>query len=175
MKKLTPQRERFCQEFLVDLNGSAAAVRAKYSARSAKEQACELLKEPAVAARVQELMDERAVRLEIKVDEVITRLDVIGDLDIGECFDERGKFKPIQEIPAHVRRCIKSIKVFEEFEGFGKDRVQVGEVREITFWDKIKANELIGKHRKLFTDKIEHSGLLTLEDFVAGSREGEDK
>jgi phage terminase small subunit len=33
----------------------------------------------------------------------------------------------------------------------------------------IKANETLGKHLKLWTDKVEHSGRVTLEEFVVGS------
>ena len=32
----------------------------------------------------------------------------------------------------------------------------------------LKANELLGKHLKLFTDKVEHSGKIGLEDIIAG-------
>jgi phage terminase small subunit len=32
----------------------------------------------------------------------------------------------------------------------------------------LKAAELLGKHLKLFTDKVEHSGKITLEDIIAG-------
>jgi len=32
---LTPRQERFCEEYLVDFNGSAAAIRAGYAAGSA--------------------------------------------------------------------------------------------------------------------------------------------
>lgn len=34
----------------------------------------------------------------------------------------------------------------------------------------LKANELLGKHLKLFTDKVEHSGKITLEDLLADER-----
>jgi phage terminase small subunit len=33
----------------------------------------------------------------------------------------------------------------------------------------IKATETLGKHLKLWTDKVEHSGRMTLEEFVVGS------
>ena len=40
---LTAQRQRFVEEYLVDLNGTEAAIRAGYSPRSAKAQASQLL------------------------------------------------------------------------------------------------------------------------------------
>lgn len=43
MKELTPKQQRFCDEYLIDLNGKQAAIRAGYSARTANEQAARLL------------------------------------------------------------------------------------------------------------------------------------
>ena len=52
---LTPRQERFCREFLVDLNGTKASVRAGYSEKTAYSQASRLLKNAKVAARIAEL------------------------------------------------------------------------------------------------------------------------
>ncbi len=41
--KLTDKQKRFCQEYLKDCNAAQAAVRAGYSAKTAKEQAARLL------------------------------------------------------------------------------------------------------------------------------------
>lgn len=38
MAKLTPKQERFCEEYLIDLNATQAAIRAGYSANTAREQ-----------------------------------------------------------------------------------------------------------------------------------------
>ena len=43
MAKLTPKQERFVDEYLVDLNATAAAKRAGYSEKSASRIAIELL------------------------------------------------------------------------------------------------------------------------------------
>jgi phage terminase small subunit len=49
----------------------------------------------------------------------------------------------------------------------GRGRRQT--VRKVKFWDKVKGLELLGKHLKLFTEKVEHSGSLTLEQLVLAS------
>lgn len=173
-ESLSPMQELFCREYIKDLNGKQAAIRAGYSEKTAESQASRLLTKPQVAVFLQSLMDERSKRTDITADRILRRLDSIGDVDIGRAYDEKGNLLPIHEIPEEVRRCISGIKVFEEFDGFGKERVKIGEVREVKFWDKIKANELLGRHLKLFTDKIEHSGKVTLEDLVAGSEKKEE-
>jgi len=60
---LTPRKVRFAKEYVLDHNGAAAAVRAGYSANTAKESASRLMREPEVQAAVRE--NERAVEAEI--------------------------------------------------------------------------------------------------------------
>ena len=50
--ELTPKQAAFVREYLIDGNGSAAAIRAGYSAKSAKDVASENLKKPMVAAAI---------------------------------------------------------------------------------------------------------------------------
>ena len=70
----THRRERFCQEYLKDLNATKAAARAGYSPRSARACGSELLHIPEVEARVAELLERRAERTALSQDEVIQGL-----------------------------------------------------------------------------------------------------
>ncbi len=74
---LTPKQQRFCREFLVDLNGTKASVRAGYSEKTAYSQASRLLKNVKVAARIAELQAETAKRLEVTVDSVMADLETL--------------------------------------------------------------------------------------------------
>ena len=49
---LTPKQQRFVEEYLVDSNGTQAAIRAGYSPKTANEQACDLLAKPSIAEAV---------------------------------------------------------------------------------------------------------------------------
>ena len=42
-QELTAKQQRFCEEYLIDLNATQAAVRAGYSAKTANEQGSRLL------------------------------------------------------------------------------------------------------------------------------------
>lgn len=156
--KLKPKQEMFCREYLIDLNATKAAIRAGYSKKTANEQGSQMLAIDYIAARIQQLMTERAQEVGVTASDVLRELLLIAKTDLGQAYDDEGHLKPIHEIPEDIRRAIAGIKVFDEFEGFGKDRVKVGEVREVKFWDKPKALELLGRHLKLFTDKVEHTG-----------------
>ena len=169
-KDLTPKQKRFVEEYLVDLNATQAAIRAKYSENTAGSQAFDLLKKPEIQAAIQAEMDKRSKRTNITADNVLKELMRIATADLSGAYDEQGRLKPIHEIPEDTRRAMSGVKVFEEFEGFGADRVKIGEVREVKFWDKPKSLEILARHLKLLTDKVEVSGSVTISDRLAKAR-----
>ncbi len=71
---MTPRQRRFVEEYLVDLNATQAAMRAGYTARSAKDHGYRLLKNPAVAAAVAKAQAKRAARTRVSADRVVTEL-----------------------------------------------------------------------------------------------------
>lgn len=68
---LTPKQERFIQEYLIDLNGTQAAIRAGYSAKTANEQAARLLANASIREKVQSAMDKRSETLGIDAQYVL--------------------------------------------------------------------------------------------------------
>lgn len=170
---LTPQMERFAREYVVDLDAGAAALRAGYSATgkgSAATKACHLLRRPDVAALVASLKAVQAERLDIKADDVLRELLRLARVDIGEAFDADGKLKPIKDIPVDVRRAISGVEVDELFEGHGEEREQVGFTRKVKFWDKTRALELLGKHLKLWVERIEVKDISDRAERLARAR-----
>lgn len=86
--KRKPQKARkpsrvdlFIAEYLKDLNGRQAAIRAGYSPVSARVTACDLLAEPEVQAKLKAAMDARAERTGIEADAVIARFWAIATAD----------------------------------------------------------------------------------------------
>lgn len=67
---MTPKQALFVREYLVDMNGTQAAIRAGYNARSAGQQAGAMLKKPDIAAMLGEGQAARAERLEITADRI---------------------------------------------------------------------------------------------------------
>ena len=53
--KLTAKQEKFCNEYLIDMNGTQAAIRSGYSKATAKELASENLTKPNIQQRLAEL------------------------------------------------------------------------------------------------------------------------
>jgi phage terminase small subunit len=69
--KLSPKQARFVEEYLIDLNASAAARRAGYSPRTAGQTGFDLLKKPEIQAAIQDAKQRRAARTEITADKVL--------------------------------------------------------------------------------------------------------
>lgn len=65
MGSLTPKQVRWIDEYLIDFNGAAAAVRVGYSLRSARSIACELLTKPDIQAVLQARKAELAKEFQI--------------------------------------------------------------------------------------------------------------
>lgn len=132
---LIPKRAAFVREYLIDLNGKQAAIRAGYSPKSADVQASCLLANPKVALAVQELKEERAEQAGVDARWVLDNLIEVS------------------------QRCMQKVPVMT-FDPIEKAMVQVqdGEGRDVWQFDSKGANQalqLIGKHLGMFTEKID--------------------
>jgi phage terminase small subunit len=167
--------ERFCQEFVSELprNGTKAAQRAGYSPNNeaaAAATASRLLKSAKIRARVEELESTQVKRIEVKADDVLRELMRLAIVDVTHAFDDAGYLKRFEDMPEDVRRTLAGLEVSELFDGQGDNKHAIGLLKKVKFYDKTRALELLGKHLKLFTDKVEHSGTVKLEDLIAGSQ-----
>lgn len=128
---LTDQQERFCQEYLKDLNAKQSTIRAGYSdnPESAEVQGSRLLGNAKVKARIQQLMDQRSLRTQLTADKILMDIE---DVRI---------------------RCMQGEPVLD------REGNETGEWK-FEAHAALKASELQGKHLKMFTDKVEHSGHL---------------
>lgn len=146
MANLTPNQERFVQEYLVDLNGTQAAIRSGYSAVSASVTASRLLANAKVAEAIAERQKEREKRTGVTADRVVAELAKLAFVDLSAAYDDNGNLLKPSEMPAEVRAALA-----------GVDFAKTGD-RIARFSAKERALELLGKHLGLFRDKVEHSG-----------------
>ena len=73
-KKLTDKQKQFCNEYLIDLNGTQAAIRAGYKPKYAYASAFDNLRRPEVLAYLQQLREGVAKRNRISQDEIMRDL-----------------------------------------------------------------------------------------------------
>lgn len=152
------KRERFCHEYLIDLNASQAASRTGYSARTAYSQGQRLLKDVEISARIDWLADERAKRMQLSADEVLRELAVLVRSDVRDFLvDDDGLLTLRDGADDAAWRAVSSVK-------HRITRRMVGETpeveREIEFrlWDKNAAIGMVGKHLRLFVERHEVTG-----------------
>ena len=72
--KLTPKQQRFVEEYLIDLNATAAAIRAGYSPRTARAIACENLAKPDIQGAIAKAKRERSEATKIDAEWVLREL-----------------------------------------------------------------------------------------------------
>lgn len=102
---------------------------------------------------------------------VLSEIRAICRFDIRKLYDENGALKPVHELDAETARMVMTVEVDEIKRGNGDVRVKVGETTKVKVYDKLKALELAGKNRKLYTDKTEHEIGGRLEDILSKSYE----
>jgi phage terminase small subunit len=130
MAKMTAKQRRFCDEYLIDLNATQAAIRAGYSKRSAKQIGEENLSKHDLKKYIDSRMAEKESELIADQDEVLkyltavmrgkTQAEVVVVENIG---DFRSEARTMQKAPDEKER--------------------------------LKAAELLGKRYGLYTDRIE--------------------
>lgn len=103
---LTPKQERFVQEYLVDLNATAAAKRAGYSSKRASELGYQLLQKTTVQTAIQNAQLERQKRTKVTQDYVIGKLMEIADKDASDAQDSdlkyANKLKALELLGKHL-------------------------------------------------------------------------
>ena len=139
--------ERLCQEYLVDLNQTQAAIRAGYSPKSANQQATALFANPSIRARVDELLAQRSARTGVNADRVIRELARIAFASAPDFIDTSDATLRADASPDD-RAAIASVRVktIPTQDGEGVER-------EIRLNDKVKALELLCKHLGIITNK----------------------
>lgn len=81
-QELTDRQARFCEEYLIDLNATQAAIRAGYSEKTAREQAAQNLSKLNIQEKIAELKAERAKRTEMTQDSVIQELAAVARAEV---------------------------------------------------------------------------------------------
>lgn len=130
-KKLTVKQQRFCDEYLIDLNATQAAIRAGYSEKTAGVIASENLNKPNIKEYIENRMEEKEKNLIADQDEVLKYLTSVlrGDSESSVLArTEMGADNVIKKPPDEKER--------------------------------LKAAELLGKRYSLFNEKVDINGAI---------------
>lgn len=139
-KKLTDKQRTFCEEYMIDLNATQAAIRAGYSEKTAQAISTENLSKPLIKEYLAELQSKRSEKTEITAETVLRELQNWAYGDFTELMEMT--FEDIKSLPKEVRRLITGFE--KNTTTFGEDGKK--EVFKVRFVDKSKAMDMIARH-----------------------------
>lgn len=127
--KLTAKQKLFCDEYIISLNATQAAIKAGYAEKTAYAMGAENLKKPKIQSYISERMKQKESSLIATQDEVLQYLTSVL----------RGESQTTDTLLV----------------GMGDGYQEVQEVeKKPREKDRLKAAELLGKRYGLYTDKI---------------------
>lgn len=152
---LTVREARFIEEYLVDLCGAAAAVRAGYSPKRSNVRALLILRRPRVRAALKAAQEVRSKKVNITAERVLEELATIAFADVTSYLeqDKRGtKLKRFEDMPAGSTRALEGVS---ESRGPQGDRVAVKLNDKQRALDKLCAHLGICKEQLDLTGKVD--------------------
>ncbi|HEY3279760.1 MAG TPA: terminase small subunit [Gemmatimonadales bacterium] len=151
------RHERFCQEYLIDRNATAAYQRAGYRANghAAEVGASQILRKPQVSARVAYLEAQRAERVGMTADQVLRELAILGTSDVRHYTFSGAGLALAEDAPDEAMRAVQSVK--RRVRRVQKDDGPAEEIEEVEYrlWNKPAALRMAGEHHGLFKHVIE--------------------
>lgn len=163
MPQLNKKQERFCDEYLIDLNGAQAAIRAGYSKKTARTIASRLLTNVNVEAYIQKRRCELKKSLEISQENVLRETARIAFSDLRNIMSWKGEnvyLKDSSELSEDDAAIISEVT---------KTIIKDGCSIKIKTYDKLNALEKLCKNLDLF--KADSTGKSTIQMYVADQQD----
>jgi phage terminase small subunit len=160
MPGLTPKQQSFCEEYLIDKNATQAAIRAGYSEKTAYSIGNENLSKPEIMAFLDQAIAAQSKRTLITADRVLEEIAKLAFFNMEDVLDDTGAMKPLN---TWSRDSLATVQELTD-DTLRSEGEAVLMRRKVKLSDK-KANlELLGRHLKLFTDKVESTVNVSLAD-----------
>ena len=151
MRELTDKQQKFCEEYIVDLNATQAALRAGYCAKTVNPQGSQNLAKLSIRNEIQRLKAERSERTNIKADDVVLELAKVAFSNIEDYLtvdkDGETKLKSFEDIERNVLAAVESIKILTTKSNEGN---REHTTTQFKLHSKLNALEQLGKHLGLY-------------------------
>jgi len=174
MPNLTIKGKRFVDEYLIDLNGTQAAIRAGYSPRTANEQAARLLANVSIQAYLQIRRENLQQSTEITQERVLKEFARIAFFQPKKLFDSQGKLLPIHLIDPDTSAMIAGFDIVSPSKDQASDEDNGSatghQVVKIKFNSRQAALDSIARHLGLYHDEVEVKGSLDIGASILAAR-----
>lgn len=152
----------------MDLNATAAALRAGYSPKTAAQVGYQLLQKPAVQEAIQTAMADRAKRTGVTQDRVVAELAKVAFVSGADY----ARVVTLRETEAG-RPAVQAVELTDTDDLTDDQRAAIACIEETKFgikvstYDKVRALELLGRHLGMFDGHGgEEGGGVTLVDDI---------
>lgn len=156
--ELSKKQEAFVEHYLRVWNAAEAARLAGYSKKTARQQGSRLLTDVDIAAAVA----ARLAELKMSADEVLTRLADIARGDMADFVSLDRDGEPLLNLNA--ARDTNKLKLVKKFKRTRRTFGEMVETQvEIELYDAQAALNTLGKHHRLFAERVELDWRVELE------------
>lgn len=138
---LTAKQRVFVAEYVTDFNATRAAIAAGYSKKTAYSVGWENLRKPEIASEIERVISDRCMSKH----EVLIRLAEQARAEYSAYISDNGTVNTAALVRDGKAHLIKAIK-------------ETPSGRNIEFYDTQAALVHLGRHHKLFSDRVEHTG-----------------
>lgn len=160
-KKLTVKQSAFVDEYVVDFNGTQAAIRAGYVKNGAGVTAVRLLTDPKITVEIRVALDARSKRIAVTQDRIILELARIAFSDLSNIVEwgpDGVVLRAIGDLTEDQTRTVQMVKS-KVMTRYGKDGDEFSTVEtQIKQHDKLRALDMLCRCHGMYIDKLEHSG-----------------
>lgn len=122
---------------------------------------------------ITKITDTAVMKYGLDPAEIVEKVKSVAFVDPADLVDEDGViYENLRDIPPEARRAIKKFKVKNLYSSDPNGmKVVIGKLVEVEMWDKLKANEFLGREKNLFkeTKKIEHDVTTNMKDLLLES------
>lgn len=167
---LNLRHQRFVAEYLKDLNGTQACVRAGYPARAARGRACLLLQRPGVRAAIEARQKQLADQFEVTAQRVIAEFAKLAFANIDDFLEVRpdGMVRvDLSKADRQHRAALTHVTVEEYEAARSGDRAHRVKIRLAS---KQQALDSLARHLGLFIDHSEITITNNLAEDLAAAR-----
>lgn len=136
---LTAKQRRFVDEYMKDLNGTQAAIRAGYSKATAPGAGTILLNKKNVAEAIKQKQSELQKKYGLEYDAIIKRYLMLADYKITDLLNSDCSMRPLDEISEEAVYAICGFDHTRQITNAGKDIQVENRISKFKMADKISA------------------------------------
>jgi phage terminase small subunit len=172
--KLTEKQERFCTEYIKDLNATRAGKAAGYKGVGIAAQMSKLLTQVNIIQRISQLREKAAEKATTSAAEVIAELVALGFWNVNDFVNPDNTIKKLHDIDRSKTKAVVGIKVTERT--FGSAESPIKEVStELKLVDKKSALVDLGRHLGIFEKDNRQKAQEAISQFMTLSEALKDK